>query len=237
MMSTYSDSNSSISSSSSYIIENNNMVLNQNCVTIPQPPPPPVPVSAPMMMSEYSENEDAMFMDMSSFDYGVLPQQQNFMTEGDPVSMPVTMNGCYVPCSSSSMTSTPTALSSSFEESSLLYDGPDELTTLLHNVLNDDSSRWTNSSRSSVDMTRTTSSSSAPRVCGSLTPHHCGPPVDPQGQSVVITITPLFEDVKPMTTKIVTCYCGSACQCPGCFVHQHESSSSSYSSDDEELCA
>ncbi|KAI8874673.1 hypothetical protein K501DRAFT_281099 [Backusella circina FSU 941] len=273
--STQSDSGSSSSiSSNSHIIENNinnnngHFVLNQNCATIPPS------ATSHTMMSDYSENENAMFIDMQSFDYGVLPH--HLITEADPVAaMPVTNNNCYIPCSASSMTSTPTVLSSSIEEKSsmMMYEDfhltntdPDELTTLLNNVLNDEHSpRWTtttsSSSRSSVDMTRTTSSSSGilapPRattttVCGSLTPHtNCCPPIDTQGQSVVITITPLLcKDVKsqPMTTKIVTCYCGSACHCPGCFVHPDNnqllypsfhpstasSTSSSYSSDDEE---
>jgi hypothetical protein len=63
-----------------------------------------------------------------------------------------------------------------------------------------------------------------------------------QGQSVVITITPLSSESKATVSRIVTCYCGDSCICPGCFVHpnnydallnQVAMSSSSCSSDDE----
>lgn len=106
-------------------------------------------------------------------------------------------------------------------------------------------------------------------VCGSFTPHsNCSPAIDTQGESVVITITPLStlftsdeeqqdkmnQGNRPVT-RIVTCYCGNSCICPGCFVHpnnyiqqqqftmqqqqymqiqQTSSNSSSYSSDDED---
>ncbi|GAA5804677.1 hypothetical protein HPULCUR_010180 [Helicostylum pulchrum] len=110
-----------------------------------------------------------------------------------------------------------------------------------------------------------------PMVCGSFTSHsNCSPAIDTQGESVVITITPLStlftsdeerlyknSQGKPVT-RIVTCYCGNSCVCPGCFVHpnnyilqqqltmqqllqqqhsmqQNSSTSSSYSSDDEDL--
>ncbi|CAO3622423.1 unnamed protein product [Cunninghamella blakesleeana] len=46
------------------------------------------------------------------------------------------------------------------------------------------------------------------------------------GESVVITITPLNESHHPLQgnqnqvrTRIMTCYCGSQCQCPGCLIH------------------
>lgn len=93
--------------------------------------------------------------------------------------------------------------------------------------------------------------------CGSITPHStCNNATQQQGQSVVITITPLSttstsESREPMS-RIVTCYCGDSCICPGCFVHPnnydalfnqavsqpcfmpYSMSSSSCSSDDED---
>lgn len=176
---------------------------------------------------------------------------------------------------------------------------PDELTDLLNDVLNEreqqeDYNYSTATNQMSVDMTRSpttnsfSSSSSTtafivslpqqqqtvqPIVCGSFTSHsNCSPAIDTQGESVVITITPLStlftsdeerlyknSQGKPVT-RIVTCYCGNSCICPGCFVHpnnyllqqqqqltmqqllqqhsmqqQNSSTSSSYSSDDEDL--
>ncbi|KAI7874602.1 uncharacterized protein EV154DRAFT_526999 [Mucor mucedo] len=175
----------------------------------------------------------------------------------------------------------------------------DELTSLLNNVL-DNSKRQKEREEEEVmntmdasthimasDMARSTttnsfSSSSSTNagnfivpqhqiVCGSFTPHsNCSPAIDTQGESVVITITPLStlftsdeerqdkminQSNKPVT-RIVTCYCGNSCICPGCFVHpnnyiqqqqynmqqqqynmqiqQTSSNSSSYSSDDED---
>ncbi|OBZ90563.1 hypothetical protein A0J61_01383 [Choanephora cucurbitarum] len=75
--------------------------------------------------------------------------------------------------------------------------------------------------------------------CGSFVPRSkcCKPLGSPGGESVVITITPLASTTKtedmiensttssmqqqtyPTTTRIVTCYCGSQCACPGCLVH------------------
>ncbi|KAI7902685.1 uncharacterized protein BX663DRAFT_66459 [Cokeromyces recurvatus] len=81
------------------------------------------------------------------------------------------------------------------------------------------------------------------------------------GESVVITITPLLTDPSKQqtntttsttttttTTRIVTCYCGQQCICPGCLVHPGNfllgndpytgllpsSSSSCYCSDEED---
>lgn len=74
----------------------------------------------------------------------------------------------------------------------------------------------------------------ATQVCGSFAFHsNCSPAMDTQGESVVITITPLSSifasdkeqekqeknHPKKPVTRIVTCYCGSSCICPGCFVH------------------
>ncbi|KAI9276034.1 hypothetical protein BY458DRAFT_506858 [Sporodiniella umbellata] len=33
-----------------------------------------------------------------------------------------------------------------------------------------------------------------------------------------MTLTPLHTTSTPIT-RIMTCYCGDACLCPGCFVH------------------
>jgi hypothetical protein len=111
--------------------------------------------------------------------------------------------------------------------------------------------------------------------CGSFVPQSrcCRPSGVPGGESVVITITPLTtpdntesnatktnEKEKqpqrtnyPTTTRVVTCYCGKQCNCPGCLVHpgnfllgtdpyagllaNHSSSASSscYGSDDDEI--
>lgn len=167
---------------------------------------------------------------------------------------------------------------------------PDELTNLLNNVLMDSNQSpisnqfvedTTNNTcyqqpQTAADMTGPTTISSPcpssyatpmisppqPSWCGSPVSHvNCAPssPTSNQGESVVITITPL-QNTKPAVTRIVTCYCGDLCNCPGCFVHpnnlfamdyqqqQHEqtqlknyplssfsSSSSSCSSDDEVL--
>jgi hypothetical protein len=151
--------------------------------------------------------------------------------------------------------------------------GPDELTNLLNNVLMDNQSSISTLEGSNpyyqiptaTDMTRSTtissscsSTSATPMMmplqsawCGSLVPHgNCVPSSANQGESVVITITPL-QNTKPAVTRIVTCYCGDFCNCPGCFVHPNNllnqqqpkqysrssfssSSSSSYSSDDEQ---
>lgn len=72
--------------------------------------------------------------------------------------------------------------------------------------------------------------------CGSLMPSpNCFPPN--VGESVVITITPISQDLLT-TTRIVTCYCGSQCTCPGCLVHpstlgEPSTSSSCNGSDDD----
>lgn len=169
----------------------------------------------------------------------------------------------------------------------LMSTGPDELTNLLNNVLMDSSSQSPMSTQfledtyyqqqpqttAATDMTRSTTISSScsssyaastmmippqPSWCGSLVPHvSCAPSsAINQGESVVITITPL-QNTKPAVTRIVTCYSGDSCNCPGCFVHPNNllamnqqqepqlkqysrssfssSSSSSYSSDDEVL--
>lgn len=167
---------------------------------------------------------------------------------------------------------------------------PAELTSLLNDVLDNERGKHQNEDvkkaimEGSVNMARSTTSNSfsssssshqalvnvggfgMPQaqhsVCGSLAPHSgCAPAIDSQGESVVITITPIStpmnqEQVKQQPevnskplTRVVTCYCGYSCICPGCFVHpnnylqycnvqqpfvQLSSNSSSYSSDDEE---
>lgn len=66
--------------------------------------------------------------------------------------------------------------------------------------------------------------------------HPHGPPQGQVGESVIITMTPLpkwnsasqqndlqtspqQQQTAISTTKIVTCYCGPSCTCPGCLVH------------------
>ncbi|KAG0779723.1 hypothetical protein G6F26_009284 [Rhizopus arrhizus] len=100
--------------------------------------------------------------------------------------------------------------------------------------------------------------------CGSFVPSsNCYRPAGSSGgESVVITITPLVthnkeehqrqQEYHSTTTRIVTCYCGSSCTCPGCLVHPgnfflgsdpysgplvnaSSSASSSYGSDDEDI--
>lgn len=61
--------------------------------------------------------------------------------------------------------------------------------------------------------------------CGSLTPHpscttNCLQNF--QGESVLVTITPLQTSCvmnAQTVSKIMTCYCGFGCTCPGCLVH------------------
>ncbi|KAF1804503.1 hypothetical protein FB192DRAFT_1047732 [Mucor lusitanicus] len=101
-----------------------------------------------------------------------------------------------------------------------------------------------------IDMTRSTTTSSSTSqshqqqqqqqmLCGSYAPHsNCSSAssiVEQQGESVVITITPLSNLLsnqeqrvevakeKPAVTRIVTCYYGKSCSCPGCFVHPNNS--------------
>lgn len=75
---------------------------------------------------------------------------------------------------------------------------PEELSFLLNNILMN--------SRED-DMTKSTTSSHLPTTV-----------TNTQGESVVITITPLSSSEMPVS-RIVTCYCGNSCTCPGCFVH------------------
>lgn len=84
---------------------------------------------------------------------------------------------------------------------------PDELSFLLNNIL---MNRDESEKLGSLDMTRSTTTTSST----------CSMPciASPQGESVVITITPLSSSDMPVS-RIVTCYCGSSCTCPGCFVH------------------
>lgn len=153
---------------------------------------------------------------------------------------------------------------SSDELGRFMMTDPDELTTLLNNVLMENNStpssatnnstngnKQSNSTRTSagIDMTRSTTTSSSTShsqqpqqpqqpqqmLCGSYAPHsNCSSAssiVEQQGESVVITITPLSNLLsnqeqrvevakeKPAVTRIVTCYYGKSCSCPGCFVH------------------
>lgn len=107
--------------------------------------------------------------------------------------------------------------------------------------------------------------------CGSFVPRTkcCKPMGSLGGESVVITITPLTKNdnttnsmlmmleedpsQQKTTTRIVTCYCGNQCTCPGCLVHpgnfflgtdpysglminpSSSASSSCYGSDEEDL--
>ncbi|KAK4511883.1 uncharacterized protein ATC70_003882 [Mucor velutinosus] len=154
----------------------------------------------------------------------------------------------------------------------------EELTAILNNVLKEDEleSVSTTSHRSSVSTTATApaiSSQANPHAmpttmrsqCGSFAPRStcCKPSSASSGESVVITITPLSTNNNtadkqqqadyPTTTRIVTCYCGSQCTCPGCLVHPgnfflgsdpyagplipSSNSSSCYGSDEEDLSA
>ena len=58
--------------------------------------------------------------------------------------------------------------------------------------------------------------------CGSFASSSACQPSNGQSESVVITITPLpkqQDDQVTTTTRVVTCYCGPTCVCPGCLVH------------------
>lgn len=153
---------------------------------------------------------------------------------------------------------------SSDELGRFMMTDPDELTTLLNNVLMENNSaassvaanNSTNSNEqhnptrasAGIDMTRSTTTSSSTSqshqqhqqmLCGSYAPHpNCSSAssiVEQQGESVVITITPLSNLLsnqeqrvevakeKPTVTRIVTCYYGKSCSCPGCFVHPNNS--------------
>ncbi|KAI8055595.1 uncharacterized protein B0P05DRAFT_575322 [Gilbertella persicaria] len=139
------------------------------------------------------------------------------------------------------------------------------------------SSTATHSHRSSISTQATTTTTNmSPMVpiqrshCGSFVPRAtcCKSLGSPGGESVVITITPLSntnnneelldhqsnssqQQNYPTTTRIVTCYCGNQCTCPGCLVHpgnfflgsdpyagplipSSSASSSCYGSDEEE---
>ncbi|GAA5809356.1 hypothetical protein MFLAVUS_002764 [Mucor flavus] len=166
--------------------------------------------------------------------------------DDDDVSLPSVSSSSYsthlpVTCSSSSTTTTTTA---------------------------------TNTKAMSAPVIPTLSSTSS--HCGSFVPRSkcCKPMGALGGESVVITITPLtntssgtsnnnnnsmlmmLEDDQTQqktTTRIVTCYCGNQCTCPGCLVHpgnfflgtdpysglmmnpSSSASSSCYGSDEEDL--
>ena len=174
---------------------------------------------------------------------------------------------------------------SSDELDGFMMTDPNELTTLLNNVLmnnetssaasgtdnanNSNSNENINCTRTSagIDMTRSTttsSSNSQPQfhhqqqqqqqssmLCGSFTPHlNCSPAssiMEQQGESVVITITPLSNLLsnqeqrvivakeKPAVTRIVTCYYGNSCICPGCFVHPNNNYQSLYSNNNNDV--
>ncbi|KAL7308252.1 copper-binding transcription factor [Mucor circinelloides] len=154
----------------------------------------------------------------------------------------------------------------------------EELTAILNNVFKEDEleSVSTTSHRSSVSTTATAptmNSQANPHAmpttmrsqCGSFVPRStcCKPSSTNSGESVVITITPLSTNNNtadkqqqadyPTTTRIVTCYCGKQCTCPGCLVHPgnfflgsdpyagplipSSNSSSCYGSDEEDLSA
>jgi hypothetical protein len=178
---------------------------------------------------------------------------------------------------------------SSDELGGFMMTDPNELTTLLNNVLmnnetssaasgtdnanNSNSNENINCTRTSagIDMTRSTttsSSNSQPQfhhqqqqqqrqqqqssmLCGSFTPHlNCSPAssiMEQQGESVVITITPLSNLLsnqeqrvivakeKPAVTRIVTCYYGNSCICPGCFVHPNNNYQSLYNNNNNDV--
>lgn len=156
----------------------------------------------------------------------------------------------------------------------------EELTAILNNVFKEDEleSVSTTSHRSSVSTTATAPTTMGSQAnphampttmrsqCGSFVPRStcCKPSSANNGESVVITITPLSTNNNnaadkqqqadyPTTTRIVTCYCGNQCTCPGCLVHPgnfflgsdpyagplipSSNSSSCYGSDEEDLSA
>ncbi|KAG2232008.1 hypothetical protein INT48_004818 [Thamnidium elegans] len=182
----------------------------------------------------------------------------NKQTELDPESSTTTTTSCT--STPNSFTNPPINFNDQTYENNFMMNTlshPDELTNLLNNVLSEreqeEYNHTTTNQMMSVDMTRSpttnsfSSSSSTnafivptiqqqqpiqPMVCGSFTSHsNCSPAIDTQGESVVITITPLStlftsdeerlyknSQGKPVT-RIVTCYCGNSCICPGCLVH------------------
>lgn len=128
------------------------------------------------------------------------------------------------------------------------------------------------SNHATTTTTTTTATTAMPTTirsqCGSFVPRPtcCKPTATASnisnGESVVITITPLSTNNNtadkqqqdyPTTTRIVTCYCGNQCTCPGCLVHPgnfflgndpyagplipSSNSSSCYGSDEEDLSA
>lgn len=124
---------------------------------------------------------------------------------------------------------------------------PNDLSALLGNLLSNNTcsspvSKLSSSSFSSMDYHPSPMASNA-RVlpsasttnrfrggcCGSFaSAPTCQPSGANQGESVVITITPLPKPDQAAssemastttTTRIVTCYCGPSCNCPGCLVH------------------
>ncbi|KAI9251998.1 hypothetical protein EDC94DRAFT_621364 [Helicostylum pulchrum] len=140
------------------------------------------------------------------------------------------------------------------------------------------SSTLPNTKNMSAPMIPTALNSPTSSHCGSFVPRSkcCKPMGALGGESVVITITPLtntsssggstsnnnnsmlmmLEDDQTQqktTTRIVTCYCGNQCTCPGCLVHpgnfflgtdpysglmmnpSSSASSSCYGSDEEDL--
>ncbi|KAI8640467.1 hypothetical protein BD408DRAFT_419772 [Parasitella parasitica] len=150
----------------------------------------------------------------------------------------------------------------------------EELTAILNNVFKEDEidSVSSTSQRSSISATAAPAMAHAVPTtmrsqCGSFVPRPtcCKPASNSvQGESVVITITPLstnnnatdkrpLQENYPTTTRIVTCYCGNQCTCPGCLVHPgnfflgsdpyagplvaSSNSSSCYGSDEEDVSA
>ncbi|CEP14212.1 hypothetical protein [Parasitella parasitica] len=150
----------------------------------------------------------------------------------------------------------------------------EELTAILNNVFKEDEidSVSSTSQRSSISTTAAPAMAHAVPTtmrsqCGSFVPRPtcCKPASNAvHGESVVITITPLStnnsgadkqqqQENYPTTTRIVTCYCGNQCACPGCLVHPgnfflgsdpyagplvaSSNSSSCYGSDEEDVSA
>lgn len=100
----------------------------------------------------------------------------------------------------------------------------DELTAILNNVLSQDQVIKKEASPT-TSTTAPTPITSIRSQCGSFVPNmSCCQPKG-QGESVIITITPLANPIQTQTeqhvttTRIVTCYCGQQCTCPGCLVH------------------
>ncbi|KAI8087752.1 uncharacterized protein B0P05DRAFT_569687 [Gilbertella persicaria] len=193
-----------------------------------------------MMVSTQFQSD--MLVDMQSF---FLPDVASYSScsasSSSPHSVYADMND-FIPCVDPF----------EFERSS------DELTKLLNKVFYEQKDNHVSADMvRSATTTSTASSSSSPihhlrhTMCGSIIPHaSCSALVgQPQKESVMVTITPLsnqqqevpqFDSHQASSSRIVTCYFGSNCVCPGCLVHPNNATLmqnsiySNYNSDDDE---